>query len=363
MPACALAAAGCLVSMGATMQANAQELRVGTDTSYIEVYGQLDKAFLYYDDGQQQKFYPLVDNDSSSSRFGVRAYQLRDNGVAIGANAEFEWEPYSTDYVNLLTAHDVDIADLSLRKAEIYLSHDAFGKLWVGRGSMASDNTSEVDLSGTTLAGYASVGDIAGAQLFRLTNGTLSGIEIYDAFSDLDGLGRKTRVRYDTPNFDGFSFGTSVDINGDWDAALNYEKELGDFSVAAAAAYSYNQNNSAGLTNGSLSVLHNPTGISVTLAAGDTPHESGMPEFVYGKLGYQAQWFQYGKTYFSIDAYSGHYFNTSGSESKSYGFAMVQDVDDWRTQYYLGVRQYQYDDPGASYENGLAVILGARVKF
>jgi hypothetical protein len=42
---------------------------------------------------------------------------------------------------------------------------------------------------------------------------------------------------------------------------------------------------------------------------------------------------------------------------------MVQDVDDWRTQYYLGVRQYQYDDPGASYENGLAVILGARVKF
>jgi hypothetical protein len=154
MPACVLAAAGCLVSMGATMQANAQELRVGTDTSYIEVYGQLDKAFLYYDDGQQQKFYPLVDNDSSSSRFGVRAYQLRDNGVAIGANAEFEWEPYSTDYVNLLTAHDVDIADLSLRKAEIYLSHDAFGKLWVGRGSMASDNTSAPNCSVLQMAPF-----------------------------------------------------------------------------------------------------------------------------------------------------------------------------------------------------------------
>ena len=162
MAVCALAAAGCVSVFYIMTPAVAQDLTVGTDTNYIQVYGQFNKGFLYYDDDHKSKWYPLVDNGSSSSRFGIRIYDLGDNGVAVGANVEFQWTPYSTGYVNQTNAHDVDFADVSLRKAEIYVSHDSFGKFWVGHGSMAADGTSEVDLSGTSLAGYASIGDIAG---------------------------------------------------------------------------------------------------------------------------------------------------------------------------------------------------------
>ena len=74
-------------------------------------------------------------------------------------NFEFEWDPYSTGYVNQLTRGEVNWSSVSYRKAEIYFWHDNFGKLWIGHGSMATDGTSEVDLSGTSLAGYASVAE------------------------------------------------------------------------------------------------------------------------------------------------------------------------------------------------------------
>lgn len=363
MATCALVVTGFVFASGLPSSADAQNLKTGSDTNYIEVYGQFNKGFLFYDDGNYQKWYPLVDNDSSSSRFGLRAHDLRDNDVAFGLNFEFEWEPYSTGYVNQTNSHDVDYADVGLRKAEIYLTHDNLGKLWVGHGSMASDGTSEVDQSGTSLAGYASVGDIAGAQLFRMSDGSLSDISIYNGFSDLDGLGRKNRVRYDTPEINGFSIGTSVDVDWNWDAALKYQNQLGDFSVGAAAAYSVNKDNDNGLVNGSLSVLHDPTGLSLTVAAGSKDQDSRSPDFVYGKLGYQSDWFAFGRTYFSIDAYSGHDIKTSGSKSQSYGFAMVQNVSDWNTDYYLGLRTYDYDDPDASYYDSHAVICGARIKF
>jgi hypothetical protein len=115
--------------------------------------------------------------------------------------------------------------------------------------------------------------------------------------------------------------------------------------------------------NGSLSVLHVPTGFSLTVSAAHIEQDSKTPEFIYGKLGYQANWFTFGKTHFSIDAYSGNDITISGSRSRSYGFAMVQSVSDWNTDYYLGLRTYDYDDPDASYDDSLAVIFGARVKF
>ena len=115
--------------------------------------------------------------------------------------------------------------------------------------------------------------------------------------------------------------------------------------------------------NGSLSVLHVLTGLSFTVAAAHSEQDSQTPELIYGKLGYQANWFAFGKTHFSIDAYSGNDITISGSRSRSYGFAMVQSVSDWNTDFYLGLRTYDYDDPNASYDDGQAVIFGARVKF
>ena len=74
---------------------------------------------------------------------------------------------------------------------------------------MASNNTAEVDFSGTSVISYSSVADSAGAQLLRQSDGTLSDIEIKDAFTNYDGLSRKVRIRYDSPSWSGFGLRTS----------------------------------------------------------------------------------------------------------------------------------------------------------
>lgn len=71
---CGLVVTGCVLASVMSKPVMAQSLRAGSETNYIEVYGQFNKGFLFYDDGNLQKWYPLVDNDSSSSRFGLRAH-------------------------------------------------------------------------------------------------------------------------------------------------------------------------------------------------------------------------------------------------------------------------------------------------
>ena len=215
--------------------------------------------------------------------------------------------------MNQLNRGEPDWGRFLLRKAEGYLNSQQFGVLWLGQGSMASDGTAEVDLSGTDVIGYSNVSDLAGGQLFAFAdrNG-LSAVNVGSVFSNLDGLSRKLRVRYDTPSFAGFtlssSYGTQVvpepteiDV---WDVALRYAGEFGGFKMASAVAYS--DTGSANRYDGSLSVLFVPTGISVTAAGGyDDGLDSPGGRYLYGKLGYQRQFLEQGVTAISIDAYTG----------------------------------------------------------
>ena len=186
------------------------KLRLGDDDGYLEFYGQINKGVLVFDDGGSTLGYFPVDNGNSSSRAGLRLYTVLYEGWSFGGNLEWEWNPYSTTNVNQLNRDDFDWETDLLRKAEVYLESENFGKLWLGQGSMASDATAEVDLSGTVVVGYSLVSDMAGGPFFRLDDGDLSSVHVKDAFTNFDGLGRKLRVRYDTPKFAGFSLATSV---------------------------------------------------------------------------------------------------------------------------------------------------------
>ena len=346
------------------------KLRVGDDQAYIELYGQINKGVLGFDDGESTLGYPLVDNGNSSTRAGLRASTVLSEGWSLGGNLEWEWTPYSTNYVNQLNRDDIDWDSELLRKAEAYLTSEQYGKLWLGQGSMASDSTAEVDLSGTTVIGYSLVADMAGGPFFRLNDGQLSSVHVKDAFTNYDGLGRKLRVRYDTPSFSGFSLATSVgtqvvptetDVTV-WDVAARYDQTYDEFKVSAAVAYSEpaeDQN----LYDGSVSVLHVPSGISLTVAAAYSDESVTDGRYGYIKLGYQTDYFEAGKTAISIDAFTGQDIDALGSDSTSFGLQLVQNLDYLQTELYLGVRSYSYDEPGVSIDDSTAVLGGARMKF
>ncbi|HET9535317.1 MAG TPA: porin, partial [Mesorhizobium sp.] len=156
------------------------KLRAGTDESYIEVYGQIDKGVLIFDDGGSTLGYAPVDNGNSTTRGGIRAYAALNEIWSIGGNVEAEWNPYATTNVDQLNRDDFDWDTWQPRKAEVYAESKNLGKLWLGQGSMASDLTAEYDLSGTSVVGYSQLGDMAGGPFFRFADGELTSVRVKD---------------------------------------------------------------------------------------------------------------------------------------------------------------------------------------
>ncbi len=344
--------------------------RFGNDDAYLQVYGQINKGVLLYDDGVSTNDYWIVDNANSSTRAGVTGHIAPDASWSFDANIEAQWSPYSTSYVNQTTEGEIDFPGTLLRKAEVQITNATFGKVWLGQGSMASDDTAEVDLSGTTVIGYASVSDMAGGQLFRYANGGLSAVSVGTVFSDLDGLGRKLRARYDTPRYRGFGIGASVGTEvvtsssnpTVGDVALKYSNLHGDFKFAGAAAMSW-PGGGRTRVNGSLSLLNIPTGLSLTIAGGYEDRSGRSPNFQYLKLGYQTRLSNLGITAFSIDGYIGGDIDSSGTDSRSIGFQFVQNIDRMNTEIYAGIRSFEYSASGLDYKDGVGILTGLRKRF
>ncbi|MDH3328177.1 MAG: porin, partial [Desulfobulbaceae bacterium] len=255
------------------------------------------------------------------------------------------------------------------RQMDLYLQSIKFGTLSLGHGSTASDGTAEVDLSGTTVAAYSPVGDMAGGQLFYDTlNNTLSDVPIKSVYNNMDGLSRRDRLRYNTPDFSGFSVGGSFASGDAGDLALRYSRKFSGTKFAAAAAWA----NPGDILptvdnqyNGSLSALLE-NGFNVTLAGGFRKMQEDSRDdgnFWYAKLGYRSNLFNTGQSNFSIDYGRSNNLAMNDDEFSSFGIAFVQNIADWGTELYIAYRWHELDRIDREYDTINAVISGARVKF
>lgn len=293
------------------------------------------------------------------------------DGWKMESTLEAEYQPLASNVVSQLNDEpDWDFPSTNIRKAEIAFANDRFGKLWLGQGSMASDGTAEVDNSGTAVIAYSSLSDTAGGYFFRYDGNGLSDVTVGSAFSNFDGLGRKLRVRYDTPTFHGFGLRTSYgeDALGEkkdplYDIAAVYSGDFEQFDLDAAIGYARNDGSDTDTLSGSISGLHKSSGISLTLAAAREFTDGVEGRYGYVKLGYQREFFDIGSTAFSVDYYFGNDIAAAGSDSTSIGLAAVQNIDDYNLQLWALWRNYQYDDDGGEYDDGQAVFGGALFKF
>ncbi len=347
----------------------------------LRFYGQVDKGILTYDDGQEQASYGLIDNANSNTRVGLSYRQTTGDWTFENVN-EFAYAPYSTSDINIEnqtpSADDWRFSNSNIRKIDFTFANESYGKFWIGQGSMATDGTTEVDLSGTSVIAYSSVADSAQAQLLRQSDGTLSDIELGDVFKNLDG-DRRVRVRYDTPKFNNFTaaaaFGRNLlsdspdvrDANL-FDASINYDNTFNDeIQIKGSIGYNWAEGVAGGddttKWGGSISGLHKPSGTNVTFAAGTTDTGGNTNTFWYGKAGLIRPFVSWGDTAMSIDYYSGGDFNNENSESTSWGLAVVQNITAANTELWATFRSYSYSDDEASYEDGQALFWGARFKF
>ena len=344
----------------------------------VEVYGQVNRGVLLTDDGNRTSI-ANVDTNSSSTRFGFVGKAPMNNDISFGNKIELEIKENPSNSIDQFM-HKNTPADVGNRKLEAWVESKTFGKLSVGKGDTASNETAEQDLSGTAVStGYSDLETTAGGFLFANKNltgavpysdsSTLSP-SIKSVFNNLDGLSRQNRLRYDTPKFFGFHAATSItgtlgtgSVNAR-DIALFYSGKLGPVQIASAVAGAF-QHNTKNIFDGSISALTD-WGPNITFAAGGTGNNGAgrdPSQYYYIKLGYLADWFEIGKTAFAIDWSEQTDNRQNGDYGRAYGAYVVQNIDRSGTELYLAVKNHQLFADTGSYDNVLAVLSGLRVRF
>ena len=377
-----------------------KEAVTSTNNMTLKIKGQVNRAVLWHDNGNQSNF-AHVDNASSSTRLNVNGEGKVDANTVVGGEVEFELQTNASDNVDVhATGSKSDRNTIKNRITDVYVKSARWGDLIAGHGKMASDETMEnTDLSKTgVISAGTAVTDMAGATVFfdatsqKKTPANGIAITVANVFNGADGLGREDRLRYNTPNFNGVSLQASHayrNTNDKWDVALKYAGEFAGTKLAAQAAYVDQQGSDASALqiagdnakykqfNGSLGMLF-PMGISLMVAAANRDwQEKNVNDgtLYFGKLGYQHDFFESGLTAFAVDY--GHYKNMTYNRTtalgakqryrgKSYGAFMVQHFDRIASEIYLGARVYKLDGPVAQnqrYKDITALMLGARVKF
>jgi len=346
--------------------ANAAMVVTQTDKVQVEVYGQINRAALYAHDENKEEVYH-VDNDNSSTRIGVKATAKPNAKFTVGAYLEYESKARNKVWQELSDTDDDNFAD---RTMEVFIE-GRFGKLSLGQGKTASDYTTEVDLSGTTVVGAAKTQSMAGkVPFFDDGSNTLSTAMVSAAFNHLNGFSRKNRIRYDSPSCNGFSLAVSSasddGTEGD-DLAVRYKGKIAGVNAAGAVSY-VNYSGSGSKENqvsGYVSFLAD-NGLNLTMISGMLEEKSSSREeatYYYGKIGYIAQLFDLGSTAFTI-AY-GKFEEVKGNDDKgdTIGVLAIQKLKNWNTEVYFGYRHHELDRTGTDFDNINAFMSGLKLKF
>ena len=335
------------------------------ENTLLSFYGQLNIMYLDYDDGFESNT-SVRDNANSPGRLGLRLESDLDNGTGIFAN--FETGLRRTDYSSIFgTGPSEEASDWDrklIRKAEVRVSVPDVGFFSFGQGSMAADGITGFDFSNTTVTANSSVGDTASGELARFTSGTESNRGLETFFPTFDGS-RRLRARYDSLANQGLSWSVSLgrevlrDDNDNTyaDAALRYETQWRQFRVKTGIAYAYNDT-SPDYFSGSVAGIDEQTGLTFALASG-ADGDDGL--YAYGKIGIIRDVFFWGRTSFSVDYYISENPVTGASGSRSWGLAVVQDIEVNQTQFYATYREYSID--GTTVQIQDVNVFAAGVRF
>lgn len=352
--------------------------RKGNRKVSLTIYGQVNQALLIWDDGTNSDAY-VVDNDSSASRFGFKGKAKINSDWSAGYRIEIGVYSSESDRVDQGFA-DGDTADgenlgddgdgsrLDLRRSEMYIKSKTYGKLSMGLTSHALDATTKSDLSGThVIARNAGLRFIEDFFIINSATGVSSGTRwgsIFDGDTEFD---RDNVVRYDTPTIAGFKVSASWGEDDEWSVAAFYKAKFDNFKIAAAIGYGEDQEGSGSSAsenfNGSLSVMHTPTGIFVTASGGNLEKDTGLEdEFYQIKGGIKQKWNSLGST-----AFYGEYIHAETDdtgEGEIWGLGVVQKVDAAAMEIYAGYRHYEADlndiTPTKDFQT---FVLGSRIKF
>lgn len=336
----------------------------GEERVKLTVSGHVSRAVNVVDDGKDTEAY-FIDNDNSESCVNFVGTAKIDDDLTLGTRIELTIAPNKAGSVDQNTQETGDVFEQ--RWTEISLASKRFGKLSLGKGFTASYGIASSDLSETNVIATSTIVDLAGGMLFRQkSDDSLTDLRINYAFSDFNGLSRKNRLRYDSPKFYGAHLAVSAISDQRYDAGLYWGgKGYGFKSAGAAGVADPNKDDSDLQYAGSFSILHEDTGLNLSLSAGKKERDSQSdPTNVFIKAGWLAKLFSVGSTAFSIDYTRGDNIPTENDDGYSVGVAAVQQFEKYGTEVFALYRLYSLDRDLEPEVHDIGVAsMGARVKF
>jgi predicted porin len=377
--------------------------RKGNRVVSLQIYGQVNKALLIFDDDFDSDAY-IVDNDASGTRIGFRGSAAMKPGWTAGFNLEMDVQDAASntvddgavigadsdgDFVNQ-SLFDDPTEQILIRHSYVYIESERLGRVSIGQQSGATDGIAGIVLGNSLVSAASDHGTsmtVAAGGLGTPDVG-FGSLDLGDFVTDLDGP-RDDLIRYDSPSIYGFILSASWGDDDFWDIALRFQKEWNSVRFAFGVGYQDGDDDGGAsdfeILSGSASVMHVPTGIYLAVAAGEL-EEDGFDDgdYWYAQLGVDKRWLPYGST--TIYGEYGQYNDfvagaaSSGttlgdfilsSEAERWGFGVVQNFESAAMDIYANIIFYDFDwvstdglDAEEDFSSDLStVMLGARIKF
>ena len=229
---------------------------------------------MYVDNETANKWF-FVDNQVSSSRFGIMGSADIGGGLRAGSRLETEIRSNRSNEVNFVSPTNGSAQGFTERWIEVFLE-GSWGRVNLGQGSGAADDASTIDLSGTSVVSGTTIADLGGAIPFTNSANVATGATPSTTLDNLDFESRYDRVMYTSPVFGGFRVqvgtGQKDNVGEANEASIWYSGKLaGDLQAAIGWSEVKNAGALAGCTTcdnrltmgGSVSWLHT-SGFNIT---------------------------------------------------------------------------------------------------
>lgn len=343
----------------------------------VDVYGFINLAVMHADTGNGSEQY-IVDNDYASSRVGgFVTTALEGTDTEVGAHIEYEFQHNPS---NKVTPQNRTIrGDFEERHLNLF-ADGAFGRISVGQGHGAADDSTEMDLSGTKVASFPDLALVGGALPFVDRSGNGENPTLFQSIRSQDFEARYDRLRYDTPALGHARIAVSQGYKNQQDitevaAVFNHTVDgLGQLS--GAIGYSSKEENENGVNDldtlgGSISWRHR-SGFNLTGVYSNGESDAGRDsDFTMIKPGYRQ-----GRHSFTVHRAEGKDFNPevvinkdpvttvtiSGSEVKIHGMAYVYRPVQ-RLEVFAAHNNFSLESQVGEYDDISITMIGSRFHF
>ena len=374
--------------------------RKGNRKVSLTISGWVNESVTFWDDGTESNVY-IGTNSLEQSRFKLAGEAKINKDVSAGYTLEIGVNGHASNKWNQDSLNGGSTSNdnvLTLRKSAWFIKSKTYGKVTVGLDGTSTYHLLD-DADGANTRNYSDAEAAAvyqGSFLIR-SNGAYTSNKL--TWGNVMGgwnngtpgqSSRRNIVKYDSPEFGGFTASASWGEDDMWDAALTYKGKIQDIKLLGKIGYGESTDPAATKCGGSDAdfkctwwgaagtAMHEPTGLYVYGGYGSQKIDSLTPGLDdtsttwFVQPGIERKWHELGKTTiygeYRKDEAGANPNKTLGADLTFYSAGVVQNIEAAAMDLYVMYRHAEGDyvtDKGVNtnIDNFDMVISGARIQF